>query len=408
MEKEKLWRQHSHHSISSTFWTERIGSVAGLKTLEVMEKLQLWDTITQTGLNIKDSWQKLADKYELEISQFGLPALTGFSFASEKNLYYKTLVTQEMLKKGYLASNVVYVCTEHTKPIVEGYMEALDPIFSLIKECEQGRSVEGLLNGRVCHSGFKKTKLKMNIVFRCDASIQIGTGHVMRCLTLADELAHQGAKCHFICREHEGHLIKLIAQKGYDTYKLEVESQDIFNKKNDNEPVLFHSKWLGSTQEEDARQTEEIIKTLQPEWLVIDHYALDSYWEKKLRPHYNNILVIDYLADRKHDCEVLIDQTFGRDEQDYHNLAPNHCAILCGTTYALLRPEFSKWRQYSLERRKDNSLQHVLINLGGVDKDNITSHILELLKKAPLPKSCKVTVVMGSYLSMVGCCDNQG
>ena len=236
----------------------------------------------------------------------------------------------------------------------------------------------------------------MNIVFRCDASIQIGTGHVMRCLTLADELAHQGAKCHFICREHEGHLIKLIAQKGYDTYKLEVESQDIFNKKNDNEPVLFHSKWLGSTQEEDARQTEEIIRTLQPEWLVIDHYALDSYWEKKLRPHYNNILVIDDLADRKHDCEVLIDQTFGRDEQDYHNLAPNHCEILCGTTYALLRPEFSKWRQYSLERRKDNSLQHVLINLGGVDKDNITSHILELLKKAPLPKSCKVTVVMGS------------
>ena len=142
--------------ISSTFWTERIGSVAGLKTLEVMEKLQSWDTITQTGLNIKNSWQKLADKYELEISQFGLPALTGFSFASEKNLYYKTLVTQEMLKKGYLASNVVYVCTEHTKPIVEGYMEALDPIFSLIKECEQGRSVEGLLNGPVCHSGFKR------------------------------------------------------------------------------------------------------------------------------------------------------------------------------------------------------------------------------------------------------------
>ncbi|GAF59822.1 acetylornithine aminotransferase [Psychrobacter sp. JCM 18902] len=121
-----------------------------------MEKLQSWDTITQTGLNIKNSWQKLADKYELEISQFGLPALTGFSFTSEKNLYYKTLVTQEMLKKGYLASNVVYVCTEHTKPIVEGYMEALDPIFSLIKECEQGRSVEGLLDGPVCHSGFKR------------------------------------------------------------------------------------------------------------------------------------------------------------------------------------------------------------------------------------------------------------
>ena len=121
-----------------------------------MEKLQSWDTITQTGLDIRENWQKLADKYELEINHFGIPALTGFSFKSEKNLYYKTLITQEMLNKGYLASNAVYVCTEHTKSVVEGYMEALDPIFSLIKECEEGRSVEDLLNGPVCHSGFKR------------------------------------------------------------------------------------------------------------------------------------------------------------------------------------------------------------------------------------------------------------
>lgn len=142
--------------ISSTFWTERIGSMAGLKTLEVMEKVNSWDTITRTGLDIRKSWQALADKYELEINHFGLPALTGFSFASKNNLAYKTLITQEMLAKGYLASNVVYVCTEHTAPIVEGYIEALDPIFSLIKECEQGRSLEDLLKGPVCHGGFKR------------------------------------------------------------------------------------------------------------------------------------------------------------------------------------------------------------------------------------------------------------
>ncbi len=121
-----------------------------------MERLQSWDTITQTGLNIRESWQKLADKYELDINHFGLPALTGFSFTSEQNLFYKTLITQEMLNKGYLASNVVYVCTEHTESVVEGYIEALDPVFSLIKECEEGRSVEDLLNGPVCHSGFKR------------------------------------------------------------------------------------------------------------------------------------------------------------------------------------------------------------------------------------------------------------
>lgn len=142
--------------ISSTFWTERIGSAAGLKTLEVMERVNSWETITQMGLNIRKNWQALADKYELEISHFGLPALTGFSFISQNNLAYKTLITQEMITKGYLASNVVYVCTEHTESVVKGYMETLDPIFSLIKECEDGRSVEKLLKGPVCHGGFKR------------------------------------------------------------------------------------------------------------------------------------------------------------------------------------------------------------------------------------------------------------
>lgn len=235
----------------------------------------------------------------------------------------------------------------------------------------------------------------MNIVFRCDASIQIGTGHVMRCLTLADELARQGVKCHFICRKHEGNLIDFIAQKGYEVYKLEAAHPDNHNK-GDVEPTLFHSEWLGTSQAEDAKQTIDIISDIEPEWLVIDHYALDHYWEQKLRPHCDSILVIDDLADRKHDCEILLDQTFGRDKQDYQHLVPDHCKVLCGTTYALLRPEFSKWRQYSLERRKNNALEHILVNLGGVDKDNLTSKILDTLKQAPLSDSCKITVVMGS------------
>ena len=235
----------------------------------------------------------------------------------------------------------------------------------------------------------------MNIVFRCDASIQIGTGHVMRCLTLADELTRQGAKCYFICREHEGNLIDFIAQKGYETYKLEVVSLDS-NENDENEPTLFHSEWLGATQETDARQTVDIVSSIQLEWLIIDHYALDSYWEQKLRPHCGNILVIDDLADRKHDCNVLLDQTFGRDKQEYQDLVPSDCEVLCGTTHALLRPEFSKWRPYSLERRKGNALEHILVNLGGVDKDNLTSQILDALKQAHLSESCKITVVMGS------------
>lgn len=142
--------------ISSTFWTERIGSAAALKTLEVMEREKSWETITKTGLNIRERWQTLADKYELEITHWGLPALTGFSFTSDNALKYKTLITQEMLAKGYLAGNSVYVCTEHTESIVQEFFEQLDSVFGLIKECEEGRSVDDLLKGPVCHSGFKR------------------------------------------------------------------------------------------------------------------------------------------------------------------------------------------------------------------------------------------------------------
>lgn len=142
--------------ISSTFWTERIGPSAALKTLEVMERLQSWDTITQTGLQIRQRWQQLADQHELKIDHWGLPALTGFTFQSPNALAYKTLLTQEMLAKGYLAGNSVYVCTEHTPEVVKGFFEALDPVFRLIKECEESRDVMSLLKGPVCHGGFKR------------------------------------------------------------------------------------------------------------------------------------------------------------------------------------------------------------------------------------------------------------
>jgi len=111
--------------ISSTFWTERIGPTAALKTLEVMEREKSWETITRTGLEIRQRWQQLADKHSLTIDHWGLPALTGFTIRSPKSLAYKTLVTQEMLSKGYLVGNSVYVCIDHTPCIVEGYFDAL-------------------------------------------------------------------------------------------------------------------------------------------------------------------------------------------------------------------------------------------------------------------------------------------
>ena len=121
-----------------------------------MEKIKSWETITETGIEIRRRWQELADRHELIISHSGLPALTGFSFESDNALAYKTLITQEMLSKGYLAGNNVYVCIEHSLNLLDQFFEALDPVFVLIKECEEGRDVMTLLKGPVSHSGFKR------------------------------------------------------------------------------------------------------------------------------------------------------------------------------------------------------------------------------------------------------------
>lgn len=142
--------------ISSTFWTERIGPTAGLKTLEVMEQNQSWELITKMGEAIREGWSRLATKHHLDIKISGLPALSGFSFPSPKMLEYKTLIAQKMLEKGYLAATTVYVCTEHTHEVIEAYFDALDPVFGMIAECEAGLDVATLLKGPVCHSGFKR------------------------------------------------------------------------------------------------------------------------------------------------------------------------------------------------------------------------------------------------------------
>jgi glutamate-1-semialdehyde 2,1-aminomutase len=142
--------------ISSTFWTERIGPAAALKTLEVMERVKSWETITRTGEHIRAGWQALADRHGLKIQHWGLPALAGFSFIGPRAMEYKTLITQELLEKGYLAGTSVYVCTKHSPDLVGEYLALLDPVFALIRECEEGKDVKSLLKGPVCHAGFKR------------------------------------------------------------------------------------------------------------------------------------------------------------------------------------------------------------------------------------------------------------
>jgi glutamate-1-semialdehyde 2,1-aminomutase len=142
--------------ISSTFWTERIGPSAALRSLEVMQRVRAWEQITETGAYITRRWLELAARHRLAIVTQGLPSLTGFAFSGPNALPYKTLITQEMLAKGYLAATGVYACTEHSREVVDGYLDALDGVFAVIAECEAGRDVMSLLRGPVCHSGFKR------------------------------------------------------------------------------------------------------------------------------------------------------------------------------------------------------------------------------------------------------------
>ena len=240
----------------------------------------------------------------------------------------------------------------------------------------------------------------MKAAFRADASLQIGTGHVMRCLTLADALAARGADCQFLCRAHEGNLIEFIRGKGYVAHALpiaqEASAGPVAPSPSASSPDLAHSHWLGATQTQDAEACAPVLAALRPDWLIVDHYALDARWELALAPHYGKLMAIDDLADRPHACDLLLDQTFGREPADYLPLVPADCRLLCGSEYALLRPEFAALRPYSLQRRAQPALRELLITMGGVDKHNATGQVLQALRSCPLPADCRITVVMGA------------
>ncbi len=239
----------------------------------------------------------------------------------------------------------------------------------------------------------------MKVVFRVDASIQIGTGHVMRCLTLADALNRNNVKCHFICREHNGNLISLVEEREHKVHKLfMVNSNDYSTIKeitDSDSSLSTYSKWLGTNWETDAEQTSSILKHLSPDWLVVDNYGLDFRWESAVKKYCSNLLAIDDIANRRHDCDLLLDQTFGRKESEYNNLVLGSPELLLGSQYALLRPEFSEWREYSLKRRAKPQLKQILVSLGGVDQDNVTAQVLEALNSCELSNDVNIIVVLG-------------
>lgn len=233
----------------------------------------------------------------------------------------------------------------------------------------------------------------LRIAFRTDASVQIGTGHVMRCLTLADALRMHGAECLFICRPHTGNLLDLIAQRGHRAVALPPLATDATLP----QVGPAHAHWLGTGWASDAADTRQALGGEPVDWLVVDHYALDAQWEQALRPACQHLMVIDDLADRVHDCDLLLDQNLGRTAADYSSLLPGNATTLVGPQYALLRPEFARLRAESLARRASPQFKRLLITMGGVDKDNTTGSVLEALNTCILPPDLHITVVMGPH-----------
>ncbi|MFZ1640544.1 MAG: UDP-2,4-diacetamido-2,4,6-trideoxy-beta-L-altropyranose hydrolase [Candidatus Contendobacter sp.] len=230
----------------------------------------------------------------------------------------------------------------------------------------------------------------MNIIIRADASIQIGSGHVMRCLTLAEALRERGAEVHFICRELPGHLGGVLAGKGYPVYWLPAPGAD--------EAAIpahtAHTAWLGVPWAVDADQTRDRLAGL-PEigWLIVDHYALDRAWESRMRPLVKRIMVIDDLADRPHECDLLLDQNLYEGmEQRYAGLLPADCRQLLGPRYALLRPEFREAREQL--RQRDGVVRRILVFFGGADPSNETAKALRAIQRLERP-DIAVDVVVG-------------
>jgi UDP-2,4-diacetamido-2,4,6-trideoxy-beta-L-altropyranose hydrolase len=216
----------------------------------------------------------------------------------------------------------------------------------------------------------------LNILFRTDASLQIGTGHVMRCLTLARALHDHGAHCRFICRSHPGHMLEVIRQAGFEVIALPVLDRDNFADRQVNEQVVSHAQWLGTTWQMDAEQTIAALGNAQPDWLIVDHYALDNHWEIQLRPHCGKIMVIDDLADRQHDCDILLDQNLVANlEYRYDTLVPSYCARLLGSKYALLQPQYADLHARTPPRL--GPVRRIFVYFGGADRDNLTGRAVE-------------------------------
>lgn len=237
----------------------------------------------------------------------------------------------------------------------------------------------------------------MNVVFRVDASVEMGTGHMMRCLTLADALVQRGARCRFVCRPQVGDRADLVRRRGHQVHELPRLSARTAQSSQPN-VGLAHAAWLGITQEEDAVDCERVLEQAGAvDWLVVDHYGIDAQWERWARKRSRRLLVLDDLADRAHECDLLLDQNLGRERRDYEAHVGHGERLLLGPMYALLGPEFAQLRRIRQSAGPRPALRHLLIAMGGVDHLDATGLALSALANSRLPTLEHITVILGAH-----------
>lgn len=210
----------------------------------------------------------------------------------------------------------------------------------------------------------------------------------MRCLTLAEALKSQGATIRFVSRNLPAHLGEMLKAKGMEFVALNASETDVAISD------LAHSQWLGASQVQDAQATVQALFDKPWDWIVVDHYALDARWERTVRGSTRKILAIDDIADRQHDCDVLLDQNFYADMNSrYDGKVPAQCIKLLGPRYALLRDEFRQLR--ARVKPRTGEVKKILVFFGGVDADNYTGLALEALATLA-NKAIKIDVVIGA------------
>jgi len=229
----------------------------------------------------------------------------------------------------------------------------------------------------------------VRIAFRVDASSHIGTGHLMRCVSLADALKWRGVHVRFVSREMPITFRTTLSEKQHELVLLPGRDERV------TDGDLAHSQWLSTTQAQDAEDSLEALGTGPWDWLIVDHYALDARWESRTHRSVERIMVIDDIADRPHDCDVLLDQNPYHDkEHRYLGKVPAHCQLLLGPRYALLRDEFR--RLHVQVKPRSGSVSRVLVLFGGVDAENYTDRAIRALAMLN-NRHLQVDVVVGAH-----------